>query len=135
MFYPLGRYQLVGGTGDGELGSQRHPDAADDDSQMPLATVPPARIPRPTPGGFGINRGVRDNTCQPMFLLPDAAIGAQGRTVNSRRVSLSCPRLQQRDQIASETAEQGEQSGGQCLKAPFPSAPRRKTPVLRQQKT
>jgi len=70
---------------------------------------------------------------QPMFLVPDAAVGAQGCTVDSRRVALGCPRPQQRDQLATQTPNQCGQPRRQFLKASFPGAPRGTTPVLRQQ--
>jgi hypothetical protein len=70
-----------------------------------------------------------------MFLVPDAPIGAQGRTVDGRRVSLRGPRLQQRDQMAPQTPDQCGQPRRQFLKASFPGAPCGKTPVLRQQWT
>src|SRR4029434_3766721 len=79
------------------------------------------------------NRGMRDFPGQPMFLVPDAAVGAQGRTVDSRRVALRCPRPQQRDQMAPQAPNQCGQPRRQFLKAPFPGAPRGKPPVLRQQ--
>src|SRR5262245_3533268 len=109
------------------------PDAADRDRQMQLPAVPPAMISRLAPGRFGINGGMRDFSCQPMFLVPDATVSAQGRTVDSRRVALFAPRLQQRDQMAPQTPNQCGQLRRQLRKAPFPGAPRGKTPVLRQQ--
>src|SRR5215469_7430108 len=95
---------------------------------MQLPAVPPAMIPGLAPGGFGVNRGMRDFPGQPMFLVPDAAVGAQGRTVDGGRVSLGDPGLQERDQMASETADQRRQSYGQFLKASFPGTACRKTP-------
>ena len=86
--------QIVGVTGDGELCGQGNPDAPDHDRQMQLPAVPPAVIPGLAPGGFGVNRGMRDFPRQPMFLVPDAAVGAQGRTVDGGRVSLGGPGLQ-----------------------------------------
>src|SRR5215471_17584818 len=91
---------VVGVTGDGELSSQRYPEAADDDRQMQFPAVPPAVIPGLAPGGFGVNRRMRDFPGQPMFLMPDAPIGAQGGTVDGCRMALLDPRLQQRDQMA-----------------------------------
>src|SRR4029453_16701962 len=70
-----------------------------------------------------------------MFLVPDAAVGAQGCTVDSRRVSLRGPGLQQLDQMTSQTPDQGGEPRRQCLKTSFPGAPRGKTPVLCQQGT
>src|SRR5215831_16825205 len=66
---------IIGVTGDGELRGQREPNTTDHDGQMQLPAVPPAVIPGLTPGGFGVNRSMRDLTCQPMFLVPDAAVG------------------------------------------------------------
>ena len=59
---------------------------------------------------------MRDFPGQPMFLVPDAAIGAQRRTVHGRRVALRCPRLQQRDQMAPQTPDQCGQPRWQFLK-------------------
>ena len=87
----LGCDQIVGVTGDGKLRGQGDPDAPDHERQMQLPTVPPAVIPRLTPRGFSVNRGMRDFPGQPMFLMPDAAVGAQGRTVDGGRVSLGGP--------------------------------------------
>src|SRR5215510_14411443 len=126
---------IVGVTGNGELRSPGDPDAADDDRQRQLPAVPPAMIPGLAPGGFGVNRGMRHFPGQPMFLVPDTPVGAQGRTVDSRRVSLGGPGLKQLDQMAAQTPDQGGQPRRQCLKASFPGTSRRKTPVLRQQGT
>src|SRR5215471_17570698 len=135
LLQQLGCDQIVGVTGAGTLRSQGDPDAPDHDRQMQLPAVPPAVIPRLTPCGFSVNRGMRDFPGQPMFLVPDAAVGAQGRTVDSGRVSLGGPGLQQHGQMAPEAADQRRQSCGQFLKAPFPGTSCRKTPVLRQQGT
>ena len=70
-----------------------------------------------------------------MFLVPDAAVGAQRRTINSGRMSLGRPGLKQRDQMASQTTDQCRQPRGQGLKASFPGAPRGKPAVLSQQGT
>jgi hypothetical protein len=48
-------------------------------------------------------------------------------------MTLLHPRLQQRNQMAPQTPDQRRQPRRQFLKAPFPGAPRGKTPVLRQQ--
>jgi hypothetical protein len=50
-------------------------------------------------------------------------------------VSLLGPGLQQLDQLTVQTPEQGGQPRWQGRKASFPGAPRRKTPMLRQQGT
>src|SRR5215813_2362452 len=73
---------IVGVTGDGEFRGQGNPDAAHHDRQMQLPAVPPAMIPGLTPGSLSINRGMWDLSGQPMFLVPHAAVGAQGRTVD-----------------------------------------------------
>ena len=78
---------------------------------------------------------MRDFPGQPMFLGPDTAVGAQGRTVDGSRVSLGYPGLQQRDQMAPQTAKQRGQPRRQFLKTPFPGTPCGKTSVLRQQRT
>src|SRR5215468_6342530 len=135
LLQQLGCDQMVGVTGDGTLRGQGDPDASDHDRQMQLPAVPPAVIPRLTPRGFRVNRGMRDFPGQPMFLVPDAAVGAQGRTVDGGRVSLGGPGLQERDQMASETADQRWQSCGQFLQASFPGTACRKTSVFRQQGT
>src|SRR5437879_2524744 len=135
LLQQLGSDHVIGVTGDGELGGQRNPDTANHDRQMQLPAVPPAVIPRLAPGRFGINRGMRDFPCQSMFLVPDTPVGTQGGTVDSRRVSLHSPRLQQLDQMTAQTPDQGGQPRWQGRKASFPGAPRRKTPMLRQQGT
>src|SRR5438067_13234152 len=75
---------IIGVTGDGELRGQRDPDTTDHDCQMQLPAVPPAVIPGLTPSGFGVNRSMRDRTCQPMLLVPEAAGGTQWGIVDSR---------------------------------------------------
>src|SRR5262245_53178662 len=129
LLQQLGSYDIVGVTGHGELRSQGEPDAADDDRQMQLPAVPPAMIPGLAPGGFGVNRGMRHYSCQPMLLVPDTPVGAQWCTVDSRRVSLCSPGLKQLDQMAAQTPDQGGQPRRQCLKTSFPGAPRRETSV------
>ena len=91
LLQQLGGDQIVGVTGDGALRGQGDPDAPDHDRQMPLPAVPPAMIARLTPGGFGVNRAMRDFPGQPMFLVPNAAIGAPGRTVDGGRMALWPP--------------------------------------------
>src|SRR5438093_8621312 len=91
LFQQLGSDHVVGVTGDGKLSRQRNPEAADDDRQMQLPSIPPAVIPGLTPSGFGVNRSMWDFPGQPMFLVPDTPVGAQGRTVDSRGVSLRGP--------------------------------------------
>src|SRR5215468_2251919 len=135
LLQQLGGNDIVGVTGDGAFSGQGEPDAANRDRQRQLPAVPPAMIPGLAPGGFGVNRGMRDFPGQPMFLVPDAAVGAQGRTVDGGRVSLGGPGLQERDQMASETADQRWQSCGQFLQASFPGTACRKTSVFRQQGT
>src|SRR5215470_13920101 len=126
---------IVSGTGDGERSGQREPDAADRDRQMQLPAVPPAVIPRLAPGRFGVNGGMGDFACEPMFLVPDAPVGAQWCTVDGRRRSLGCPGLKQRDQRAPQTSNQRRQPRWQVRKAAFPGAPRGKPSVLCQQGT
>src|SRR4029453_277014 len=67
---------IVGVTGAGELRGQGEPDAAHRDGQMQLPAVPPAMIPGLAPGGFSVNRGMRQSPAQPMFLVPDATVSA-----------------------------------------------------------
>src|SRR5215510_5513270 len=133
LLQQLGGDHIVSLTGDGKLRGQGEPDAPDRDGQMELPAVPPAMIPGLAPGGFGVNRGMWDFPCEPMLLVPDAPVSAQGRTVDSCRVALRCPGLKQLDQLASQTPDQGGQPGRQLLKASFPGAPRGKTPMFSQQ--
>src|SRR5262245_4555209 len=127
--------QIVGVTRDGKLRGQGNPDAPDHDRQMQLPPVPPAVISSLTPGGFGVNGGMRDFPSQPMFLVPDTAVGTQGRTIDGGRVSLCCPGLQQRGQMTPKTSNQGGQPRWQGLKTSFPGTPCGKMSVLRQQGT
>ena len=122
LLQQLGGEHLVGITGDGARRGSGEPDATDGDGPMQLPAVPPAVIPGLAPRGFGVNRGMGDFPGQSMFLVPDAAVGAPGRTVDSRRVALGCPRPQQRDQMAPQTSNQCGQPRWQFLKAPFPGA-------------
>jgi hypothetical protein len=123
---------LVSVTGDGALRGPGQPEAADHDCQRQLPAVPPAVLPRLAPSGFGVNRGRWDFACQPMVLVPDAPVGAQGRTGDCRRVALRCPRQQPWDQRAAQTPDQRGPPRRQFCQTPFPGAPRGKTPVLRQ---
>src|SRR4029450_2210818 len=78
---------------------------------------------------------MRDFPGQSMFLVPDAAVGAQGRAIDGSRVALRGPGLQQRDQMAPQTSDQRRQPRWQGPKAAFPGPPRGKTSVLGQQGT
>src|SRR5262250_664422 len=93
LLQQLGSHQIVGVTGDSKLRSQGEPDAPDTDRQMQLPAVPPAVIPGLAPGGFGVNRGMWDYSGQPVFLVPDAAVGTQGGTVDGCRMALLAPGL------------------------------------------
>src|SRR5205085_7866763 len=66
-------------------------------------------------------------------LMPDAAIGAQRRAINSDSAPLRRPRLQASNQQTTQTANQGRQAGGQLFKTALPGAARRKAPVFSQQ--
>src|ERR1700758_4178027 len=70
LLQQLWRDHVVGVTSNGELSSQRQPNVAAGARQMQFPTVPPAMIPRLAPGGFGVNRSMRDFPGQPMFLVP-----------------------------------------------------------------
>ena len=76
---------------------------------------------------------------QPMFLVPDTAIGAQRRErlLHAAAAILARPgRLQQqRSHMVAQTPNQGGQPRRQGRKASLPGTPGRKTPVLRQQGT
>jgi hypothetical protein len=130
---PRWRDHVIRVTGAGALSSQRHPDAAAHDRQRPLPAIPPAMIPGLAPGRCGVERGRRDCPGQPRFRVPDTPVGAQGRTVDGRRVALLGPRLQQRDQLASQTPKQRGPPRRQWRKAACPGTPRGTTAVLRQQ--
>src|SRR5215831_10741676 len=60
LLQQLGGHHIVGVTGDGQLRGQGEPDAPDGDREMQLPAVPPAVIPRLTPGSLSINRGMWD---------------------------------------------------------------------------
>src|SRR5215204_3267754 len=76
---------------------------------------------------------MRDFTRQPMFLMPDAALGAQRRTVNGSRTPLLRPRLEEDDQMTSQTTDQRRQARRQSGQASLPSPARRETSIFAQQ--
>src|SRR5215471_5907656 len=82
LLQQLGGNDIVGVTGDGAFSGQGEPDAANRDRQRQLPAVPPAMIPGLAPGGFGVNRGMRDFPGQPMFLVTTWKVLAVGGVID-----------------------------------------------------
>jgi hypothetical protein len=83
----------------------------------------------------GINSGMGDDAGLPIFRMPDAAVGADHRTITSRSVPLLRPGSEELAQVASEPPHQARQGRRQPCQAAFPGAPCRKPSVFGQQRS
>jgi hypothetical protein len=70
-----------------------------------------------------------------VFFVPDASLGTQCCTIESRTATLLHPRFQDQDQIPPKLPDQARQGHGQALQAPFPGAPAWKPAVFGQQRS
>src|SRR5215212_9742095 len=87
------RLVLIGDVGRGELCRQWNPQGGGGTDEMEFPPVPPAMIAGFRPVGFGVNRRMWHDTGRAVFLVPDAALGAQGGAVDSRRMASLPPGL------------------------------------------
>ena len=81
-------------------------------SRPPRRTPPGATSSRNTsiaaglgPVGLGVNRRMRHDTFVLVFFVPDPAVGQQNRTVDGDSSTIGGRRLDQRYQIAPQTAD------------------------------
>ena len=109
LLQPLGSAHVVGGTGEGARSSPRQPEVAAADRQRQFPAVPPAVLPGRAPGGFGIERSMRDCAGPPMFLVPATPVGAPGRT-GAMRPAAAGPEGGPDTQSARAAAPAGVQS-------------------------
>lgn len=82
---------------------------------------------------FGVNRCMRHNALVTILLVPHTAVGQEERAVDGGSSAISRPRLDQRYQIAPQTADLGRQGVWHGFQASFPGAPRRVAALFRQQ--
>jgi hypothetical protein len=85
--------------------------------------------------GFRINGGVRDYARVPIFLMPDAAVRADHRTITGGSMPLLSPRIEERHQFTPQPSNEAGQSRGQRGQAPFPRPACGEPAVFGQQRT
>ena len=85
--------------------------------------------------GFGINGGEGDDARISIFLMPDAPVGTNHRTITGCAVSLLGPGIEEAHQVTSEPSNEPWQGHRHHRQAAFLGAARRKASMLGQQRS
>jgi hypothetical protein len=88
-----------------QYSGERDPDPSNGHGQVEFPPVHPAVPARFRPVGFGVNRRMRNDPGFLILLVPDAAFGSKRRTIASGGSTALPPRVQQKNQETTQTAD------------------------------